>query len=292
MMKSRRRFVVAGLCIAAGAFCFAAPEAAAQPSVTISVATGQPGQNPRFAAILSSGGANVTAVQTDITVDPVNTPVLPLNSSGTGTCSITQTKTCTTNTDCPMTAIGTQPAENEPCVNQGAPNCQVNKSLAKGGYFSYISHSGCTTDCACSGTSCAGVRAVVLALNNLSTIPNGSVLFSCEVGINGSAALQDYALTASGAVVSNDQQQAACGVDPQPACGTGAGKVVVSATAGCTGDLDGNGSVSASEAAKAFQALARRDVTLNPAADTNNNGAVSSPEAARSFQNLAHRQCQ
>jgi hypothetical protein len=60
----------------------------------------------------------------------------------------------------------------------GKPDCAVNPDIDKGGTSFAFQPSGCTA-----GTSCTGMRSLVLALDNVSAIPDGSVLYTCQVAI-------------------------------------------------------------------------------------------------------------
>src|SRR5512143_840556 len=74
----------------------------------------------------------------------------------------------------------------------GKPNCAVNDAIDKGGTSFAFQPSGCTA-----GTDCTGVRALVLALDNVAPIPTGSVLYTCQVAIASDAADGDHPLTCS-----------------------------------------------------------------------------------------------
>jgi hypothetical protein len=63
----------------------------------------------------------------------------------------------------------------------------VNDAIEKGGTSFAFQPSGCTA-----GTDCTGVRALVLALDNVDPIPTGSVLYTCQVAIAGDAADGDF----------------------------------------------------------------------------------------------------
>jgi hypothetical protein len=101
--------------------------------------------------------------------------------------------TCTTDADCPdLTAPLTG---KEPCVNKNAPDCVV-KAAGKGGFFAFEPSN-------CTGANCTGIRALIFALNNVTTaIPDGSVLYTCTVHIAGGTADGNYALTVPAASVS------------------------------------------------------------------------------------------
>ena len=80
----------------------------------------------------------------------------------------------------------------------GKPNCTVNPDIDKTGTaFTYLPN-GCTP-----GTDCTGVKALVLALDNVAPIPDGSVLYTCQVAIAADAADGDYTLSCSNAGASD-----------------------------------------------------------------------------------------
>jgi hypothetical protein len=170
--------------VVAGALCFAG-SAANAAQVTVGTATGVAGGNGSFDVTLQSQGTDVLGTQNDIEYT-VNTPIAV---SALGNCGITTSMTCTQDSDCPEL---TPPplTGNEPCVNKGAPDCQV-KVSGKGGFFAFT-----PSNCGPATTACTGVRALIFALNNVTTaIPDGSVLYSCTVSIAPGVQDGDYALT-------------------------------------------------------------------------------------------------
>ncbi|HSP97140.1 MAG TPA: hypothetical protein VL049_07830, partial [Candidatus Dormibacteraeota bacterium] len=74
----------------------------------------------------------------------------------------------------------------------GKPNCAVNEAIDKASTTFAFQPSGCTA-----GTDCTGVRALVLSFDNVTPIPTGSVLYTCQVAIAGDAASGDQPLTCS-----------------------------------------------------------------------------------------------
>ncbi len=79
-----------------------------------------------------------------------------------------------------------------PPDNEDEPNCRVNPSIDKGGTSFAFMPIGCTP-----GDDCTGVRAIVLALDNLDPIPDDAQLFTCTVTIAADAEAGDYPLTCS-----------------------------------------------------------------------------------------------
>lgn len=145
----------------------------------------------------------------DCSVNPTLAPV----------CSNDNSKACTQDSDC------------------GTGTC-----VRKGGFFTFLPHvcsnasqTTCTadSDCtgtaggkctgACSGTQCTGVRALILAVDNLGAIPDGSTLYSCNVSIASTATPQDYTLTISNESAGDVNQALISGVTGSP------GKITVTA---------------------------------------------------------------
>ena len=63
------------------------------------------------------------------------------------------------------------------------PDCSVNPAINKGFTSFAFQPPGCTPQ-----VSCTGMRAVVISLSNTNPIPDGSVLYTCNVAISPSAA--------------------------------------------------------------------------------------------------------
>ncbi len=80
----------------------------------------------------------------------------------------------------------------------GKPDCAVNLDIDKGGTSFAFQPSGCTP-----GTDCTGIRSLVLALDNVTPIPDGSLLYTCQVAIAAGVADGTYALTCSNAGASD-----------------------------------------------------------------------------------------
>src|SRR5215475_10526447 len=59
----------------------------------------------------------------------------------------------------------------------GRPDCSPNAAIHKGGTSFAFQPPGC------SGSSCTAIRSLVLALDNIDPIPDGSIMFSCNVAI-------------------------------------------------------------------------------------------------------------
>jgi hypothetical protein len=88
---------------------------------------------------------------------------------------------------------------NAPVVakQNGKPDCGVNPDINKGATSFAFRPNGC------SGSSCTAVRALVLATDNVDPIPDGSTLFTCNVGIPEGAADGVYPLEQTGVILSN-----------------------------------------------------------------------------------------
>jgi MYXO-CTERM domain-containing protein len=82
--------------------------------------------------------------------------------------------------------------------NNGRPTCAVNPDIEKGGTSFAFQPSGCTP-----GTDCTGIRSLVLALDNVDPIPDGSLLYACQVSIGTGVANGTYDLTCTNAGASD-----------------------------------------------------------------------------------------
>jgi MYXO-CTERM domain-containing protein len=138
--------------LAAGASLIIAASAQAV-EISLSEATGDPGQTVDISASLSTEGSEVAGTQNDITF-----------GSDSGIAIAAKTN--------------------------GRPDCAVNPDIEKGGTSFAFQPSGCTA-----GTDCTGVRALVLALDNVDPIPDGSVLYTCKVAIASSASAGEKTLS-------------------------------------------------------------------------------------------------
>lgn len=120
----------------------------------------------------------------------------------------------------------------------GQPDCTTNDEISSGVQSFVFLPSGCTP-----GSDCAGVRAFVFSLDNVSPIPDGTLLYTCAVGIGAAAPAGTYPLTAGDQLGSDPAGGALplLGVD---------GAITVDAPPpppACAGDCDGSGDVSINE---------------------------------------------
>lgn len=119
----------------------------------------------------------------------------------------------------PTTPIGATP--------EGEPDCSVNPAIDKDGTsFLFL-----PTDCV-PNVDCERVRAFVLALDNTDPIPDGTLLYQCDVQVASDAPVGVYTLRNENAVAGDSHG------DPVLARGRN-GRVEVI----CAGDCDGNGQV-------------------------------------------------
>ena len=205
MRKKTRGIALAGSLITAGALCFGA-SAAQAVSLVASTVTGTKGQ--------------IVAISVSLTGAPT-----------AGTCSRTTTMACTTQADCPAPATGqkaescigtvagtqndlTFDATNTPIApsvdDPTVPDCTANTAISKDGTaFSF--------------TTATTIRALVLSLKNVKTIPDGSVLYSCNVNVSATAADGSYPLTLSGIHLSDPAGASIAGTGTNGAIVVGAG---------------------------------------------------------------------
>ena len=248
----RSELPMLGVLFIAGGF-FASAAVAVPPAINVVPGSGSQGGTGTFSVTLTTNGAQVAATQNDIAFDsttPVavrasaggncaitttqacstlaDCPILPSpfdHEACVGSplhCAVTTEQSCTTSADCPTV--------HEPCVNQSGPACTVDSTIGKGGFFTFLPHvcsnnatQTCTldTDCtpgtctgACTpGTNCTGIRAIILAVGNLSAIPDGSTLYTCTVDVSSTATVgNDYALTISNESAGDTSQALISGV--------------------------------------------------------------------------------
>jgi hypothetical protein len=110
----------------------------------------------------SASGASGATVSVDVTLE---TPLLGTMVAGT------------------QNDIAFEAAAPINAVN-GQPDCTVNSAINKTATTFAFQPSGCGGT---SGTTCTGVRALVLSFSNTSAIPSGSVLYTCNITIGASA---------------------------------------------------------------------------------------------------------
>jgi len=142
--------------------------AAAQPVIHVGSASGSSGQTVSFSVTLSAGGAWVAGTENDISFD-TSTPV---GAATTGHCATTTTTQCSSDTNCPGLPLPL--TGKEPCILPGGPSCGVNPAIGKGGFFSFLSNGRTPT----TAGGCTGIRALIVAVDNLTAIPDGSTLYT------------------------------------------------------------------------------------------------------------------
>jgi len=99
-------------------------------------------------------------------------------SPGTTTAVLTMSLATGDNQIAGLQADVTFPIEGSIAVKaNGEPDCTVNPAINKGGTSFAFRPNGC------GGTGCSTVRVLVLAIDNVDPIPDGSVLFSCNVSV-------------------------------------------------------------------------------------------------------------
>ena len=195
MGKSTGRVRGLASLVVAGLLCSAATVVYADATIKVGNGNGTQGGTTTFSVTLSTGGAMVAGTSNDITFDATNTP-LSVTTSGPGTCSVTTTKSCLKNSECPT---------GETCTLTQGPACTTTLTN-KNALFSFLKAAGCdnvATQCACTpGTDCTAMRALIAGLDqpDNSAIPDGSTLYTCTVLIPQATVDGNYALTDS-----NDQ---------------------------------------------------------------------------------------
>lgn len=152
-------------------------------------------------------------------------------------------------------------------TSDGKPDCTVEPTIDKNGTDFLFLPFGCDP-----GTTCTGVRAFVLALDNTTPIPSGSALYECAVRIASNATLGTYPLQNGNAVASDPLGQ------PVTARGV-AGEVEVI----CAGDCDHDLRVAIFELVRGVNILLGTDsLTSCPDYDSDESGRVGVQELVQS----------
>jgi hypothetical protein len=119
----------------------------------------------------------------------------------------------------------------------GMPDCTVDPATGKDSALFGFQPIGCGTS-----VPCTAVRAVILSLDNIDPIPNGSTLYTCRVAIAASAAPGTYPLTVSGVVLVDPEANELPGSQ-----GVNGSIAVTEPPAVCGGDCNGDGTVAINE---------------------------------------------
>jgi hypothetical protein len=145
-------------------------------------------------------------------------------------------------------------------TGDGTPDCTVNPDIHKNGTeFLFL-----PPDCL-PGTTCAGMRAFVLAVDNTVPIPGGAMLYSCAVQVAPDAAVGVYPLRNDNAVGSDPEG------DPVVVRGRDGQVEVI-----CAGDCDGNGQVAIFELLRGVNILlGAESLSACPVFDADGSGNVT-----------------
>ena len=91
-------------------------------------------------------------------------------------------------------------------TGSGGPDCMVNPAIGKEATVFAFQPPGCV------GAACTAFRALVLSFSNVNPIPDGSVLYTCDVAISPGAAAGAYPLMISNFILATPDGQAVPGV--------------------------------------------------------------------------------
>jgi hypothetical protein len=163
-------------------------------------------------------------------------------------------------------------------VPTALPDCQMSSALSglnKSAVFSFLPD-GCTP--AGAENACTSVRAIVIALDNLGTIPNNTALYSCKVLAGSTDGM--FPTTCTNPQVSGPPDVGAL----TATCSGGTFNVGVMP---CVGDCNNDSEVSLGEVQVAFNIfLGTADPASCTAADGNNDGEVTLGEVQMAFNNF------
>lgn len=156
-------------------------------------------------------------------------------------------------------------------TGNGLPGCTVNPDIHKSGTSFKFEPAGCTP-----GSTCTGIGAIVLALDNNDPIPDGSALYTCRVAIAAGAS-GSYPLTCSDPSASDPAG------NPIPAA-CPSGTVVIGSA--CVGDCNGDGMVVVSEIVTLVNiALGNTPLSNCTAGDANGDGTIEINELVQAVDN-------
>lgn len=265
-----------GTFVAAGAFLLSSQAAFAQ---TIGAGSETVAAGASKAVTVSlSGATGVVGTQNDMAFDSD----VRILSNATGNCAVTTTTSCTMDSQCPdLTAPF---SGKEPCVNVGAPDCEVAPGIGKGGFFGFL-------PAGCSGTACTSIRALVLSLTDSSQAIANGPLYSCMVTASATATDGSmHPLTVSNVRTANSSGQAVCGGSGGPNCSSTNGNVTIGAGGiRCAGDCNNDGEVFGNEVTVAINIVAgNADIATCMNADANGDGEVFGNEVTIAINNVAN----
>lgn len=130
-----------------------------------------------------------------------------------------------------------EPATPVAARNNGTPDCVLGAAISQGVESFAFQPQGCTP-----GVDCSGVRAIVLSLSDDEPIPDGALLYTCNIAIGAAAAAGAYPLVA-GPMLGSD-----LAAGPLLVLGIDGAVIVAEPPAPpCPGDCDGSGAVSINE---------------------------------------------
>jgi hypothetical protein len=182
-----------------------APNVVRGASISVDSPSGAAGSSVTITVSLAKEGAAVAGEQNDIAFDP-NTPV------ATKSTCLRSLKACTSDADCP------DAEKDGPCMTR--PDCTANPALITDKIEVFF---GCT------GTNCAGMRAIALGfVDPLPEIPDGAI-YSCKVNI-AAGATGANPVTLSRVIMSDKDGVVLCapGTTGQPpVCGATNGTITV-----------------------------------------------------------------
>jgi hypothetical protein len=185
------------------------------PGIALGSAAGNPGDTVSISASLHAPNVTpgVAAAQNDFTYDSTKIAVRASRA-----CASEDSVACGTDADC-IAATG---VPGDKCIE--APDCEVNATIRKEAtQFTFLPQ-GCT------GAACTGVRALVFSFTSPNRlIPDGSVLYSCQVAIGPDTPLGHYALVVGNIALSlpNPPGGRVCGGSSGVLCGAVDGSVTV-----------------------------------------------------------------
>jgi len=164
---------------AATATATGTPTGTAAATATATNTVGGPTATATVQAATSTATVTRTATATNTPL-PIDATIIVGSAAGEagGTAMVEVSLETTVEVAGTQNDIAFDPMARIAADEEGNPKCTVNPAINKPGTTFAFQPVDCTP-----GTDCTGVRALVLALDNVTPIPSGSVLYTCEIEI-------------------------------------------------------------------------------------------------------------
>lgn len=166
----------------------------------------------------------------------------------------------------------------------GRPDCTVNPAIDKPATSFAFEPAGCRP-----GADCTGIRALVVAIDNVDAIADGATLCRCAVNVPGNAAAGTYPLSIGMLSAGGKNGSSVPVSGSSGAVIVRSGQPVQCLSNCCPGDCDGSGAVEIAELLSVVNgALDNAPVSSCVASDLDGDGQVSIEELIRAVNSALH----